>query len=150
MGSNARQEWIPLGPMVPLSAGCLFVVLMQLHLSYCRFTPPQVCGMSALLLWRPYLALTGLTNKTPFVKGFALGTVSHVSVMAALSAAAEAEAAEAAALGFFLVGTTRCLILMTPPLNTIVQQAMGAQEGSKTNGRDHMIDKAIARAEDEM
>ena len=76
--------------------------------------------MSALVLWRPYLAMTGLSGQRPFIRGLALGTVSHVSVMAALAAAAEAEAAEAAALGFFLAGTTRCLIMMTPPLKQAV------------------------------
>lgn len=58
-------------------------------------------------------------------QGLALGTVSHVSVMAALAAAAEAEAAEAAALGFFLVGTGRCLLMMTPPIKAVVLYAMG-------------------------
>lgn len=75
----ATQELIPLGPMV--------------------------CGMSALVLFPVYLRVTAMHRKSAFHRGFALGSVAHVSVMAGLLSAGQQEAAEAAALAFFLLGT---------------------------------------------
>jgi hypothetical protein len=48
------------------------------------------------------------------VKGFALGSVSHVAAVAALSAAGEAAMAESAAIGFFLLGVSRCIVIQIP------------------------------------
>ena len=66
---------------------------------------PMVCGLSALVLFPVFLRVTAMHNKTSFHRGFALGSVAHVSVMAALLGAGQQEAAEAAALAFFLLGT---------------------------------------------
>jgi putative effector of murein hydrolase len=82
---RATQELIPLGPMV--------------------------CGLSALVLFPVFLRVTAMHKKTAFHRGFALGSVAHVSVMAALLGAGQQEAAEAAALAFFLLGTFRCLLV---------------------------------------
>ena len=66
---------------------------------------PMVCGLSALVLFPAFLRVTAMYKKTSFHRGFALGSVAHVSVMAALLGAGQQEAAEAAALAFFLLGT---------------------------------------------
>lgn len=96
---RAAQQWIPLGPMV--------------------------CGIPSLVLWPLFLRLTLLRGMPPFTRGLALGSVAHVSVMAALLAAGEQEAAEAAAVAFFLLGTLRCLLVKVPAVNEALMGLCG-------------------------
>lgn len=81
----AKEEWIPVGTIV--------------------------CGVFGMSMWAPLLTITGLGASGPFVQGFALGSVSHVSVTAALGSAGRTLASESAAISFFLMGVSRCLIL---------------------------------------
>ena len=46
--------------------------------------------------------------------------VSANAGMAALSSAGDIAAAEAAALGFFLLGTLRCILLQIPPFKALL------------------------------
>ncbi len=66
---------------------------------------PMVCGLSAVVLFPAFLRATAMHKKASFHRGFSLGSVAHVSVMAALLGAGQQEAAEAAALALFLLGT---------------------------------------------
>eukprot|EP00038_Savillea_parva_P022310 m.37304 g.37304 ORF g.37304 m.37304 type:complete len:598 (-) comp5513_c0_seq2:120-1913(-) len=95
----ARPEWLALGP--------------------------TVCGLSGMVAWPGILMLGGLSAAPPWVRGFAIGSASHVAGMAALTAAGETAAAEWAALAFFLFGTYRCVLLQLPPYRTVVSWACG-------------------------
>lgn len=106
----ARPEWLALGP--------------------------TVCGLSGMVVWPAILAAGGLAAAPPWVKGFAVGSASHVAGMAALAAAGEAAAAEWAALAFFLFGTFRCVLLQLPPYREVVGWACTAEEaGGEGSGR---------------
>ena len=93
-------------------------------------------------LWPIMLRVTGLHTYPALARGFALGAVSHVSAVAALTAAGELAAADAAALSFFLMGTTRgkpridwlrmhaapaCRCLGTPPVKTRLMVAAASR-----------------------
>ena len=85
IGGLAPSEWVPLGPLI--------------------------FGVSGMVTWPLLMRIGGLTAAGPVVQGFALGAVSHVAGMAALLAAGEAQAAAASVLGFFMLGTTRCVFV---------------------------------------
>lgn len=100
----ARPEWLALGP--------------------------AVCGLTGMVAWPAILAMGGLASASPWVKGIAVGSASHVAGMAALAAAGETVAAEWAALAFFLFGTFRCLLLQSPWYRDISSWAAGAEGNS--------------------
>lgn len=89
---------------------------------------PTVCGLTGMVAWPVLLALGGMTAAPPWVKGFAVGSASHVAGMAALAAAGEAAAAEWAAVAFFLFGTFRCVLLQLPLYRDSVCWAAGAPQ----------------------
>jgi putative effector of murein hydrolase len=86
------------------------------------------CGVSGMVTYPVLLRLLGLSSCSPLVQGLALGSVSHVSVMAALGLMGEATAAEGAALAFFLLGTCRCLFLQMPFADQALMYACGSGE----------------------
>ena len=83
----AQQEWIVLGP--------------------------NILGVSGMVLGPLLYGLIG-GARSPLVRGVALGSVMHVGVMSSLLGAGHIAASEAAAISFFLLGTTRCALLATP------------------------------------
>ena len=101
----ANQELIPLGPMV--------------------------CGLTGMVLFPVYARITGMAGKSHFHRGFALGSVAHVSVMAGLLAAGQQEAAEAAALAFFLFGTFRALLVKVQPFNGLLMRCCGFESAAE-------------------
>ena len=89
-----------------------------------------------------YLRVTGMRGKSPFHRGFALGSVAHVSVMAGLLAAGQQEAAEAAALAFFLFGTFRALLVKVEPFNDLLMRCCGFEAKEKaTDAGDRPVSK---------
>ena len=72
------------------------------------------CGVAGMSLWPFILRATALRTASPLAQGFALGSASHVSVVAALTQANNLVAADAACLAFFLIGVGRCLLLQIP------------------------------------
>ena len=96
----AKQEWIVLGP--------------------------NIMGVSGMVIWPLLLRATAMGGKIPLVRGIALGSVAHVGVMAALLGAGHVLASEAAAIAFFLLGTTRCVLLATP-FADVLAAACGAR-----------------------
>jgi putative effector of murein hydrolase len=107
----ARAEWLALGP--------------------------TVCGLSGMVAWPAILAIGGLSAVPPWIKGFAVGSASHVAGMAALTAAGETAAAEWAALAFFLFGTYRCVLLQLDPYRDVVRWACGETDRRETPIQPH-------------
>ena len=87
---------------------------------------PLCCSIAGILAYPLLLRATGLAGAGSLAQGFALGGSSHVGVMVALDAGGKIAAAEAAALGFFCLGTTRCLLLEVPVFNSYLASVCGA------------------------
>lgn len=99
---------------------------------------PNIMGVSGMVIWPLLLRATAMGGKIPLVRGIALGSVAHVGVMAALLGAGHVLASEAAAIAFFLLGTTRCVLLATP-FADLLGLACGARSG------DPVADSSAAR-----
>jgi len=106
VGHIAKAEWIPLGPLF--------------------------CGTVGMVAWPLLLRVTGLAGKTALVQGFALGSTSHVSSMAALEMAGHTLASEAAAMAFFLMGALRCLLLQVPVFDSACARLCRSDESPTT------------------
>jgi putative effector of murein hydrolase len=78
------------------------------------------CGVGGMCVWPLLLRVTGLHRSTALVRGFAVGSVSHVSGVAGLTAAGELAAADAAAIAMFLLGTLRCVLLQLPGVSAVL------------------------------
>lgn len=76
---------------------------------------PLFCGVGGMIAWPFLFRLCGLPiGVGSFARGFSLGSVSHIAGQAALLAAGNAAAADAASISFFLLGILRCLFLQIP------------------------------------
>jgi putative effector of murein hydrolase len=84
---------------------------------------PMYCGFLGMVGWTAMVALTRLRTASPMATGFAVGSVAHMSGMAALAAAGMTDAADAAAVGFFLVGVVRCIALTIPSFRQLLPLA---------------------------
>lgn len=73
-----------------------------------------MCGLGGMVAWPVMLRVSGLAAQSAMVRGFALGSVSHISGMVALQAAGDAAAAEWAAVALVLVGAFRVLLFQLP------------------------------------
>ena len=78
------------------------------------------CGLSGMAFWPVLLRITRLNKSSALARGFAVGAVSHVSGVAGLAGAGQAAAADAAALGLFMLGVVRCLLLQIPGASTVL------------------------------
>ena len=97
---------------------------------------PLVAGLSGLAAWPLWLRAAGLSAAEPLARGFSLGAVSHLAVVVALTAGGEAAAAEAAALGFFFLGTARCVLLEVPCYRDLVVAACKCGAGRDDDNDD--------------
>eukprot|EP00656_Telonema_subtile_P030013 TRINITY_DN33049_c0_g1_i1.p1 TRINITY_DN33049_c0_g1~~TRINITY_DN33049_c0_g1_i1.p1 ORF type:complete len:181 (+),score=29.56 TRINITY_DN33049_c0_g1_i1:150-692(+) len=113
---EAKGEWVPLG----------FVI----------------CGNAGMVCWPWLLASTRLAGASPMVRGLALGASFHVSSVAALAACGEAVAADWAALGLFLAGTSRCLLLQVPECQQLVYATYRDTEANQPINQ-HTENKAL-------
>lgn len=88
---------------------------------------PTICGLGGMMSWPVLLALGGLSASAapPWVRGFAVGSASHVAGMAALAAAGQTIASEWAAVALFLCGTFRCMLLQLSPFRTLLCRTSG-------------------------
>ena len=107
-GGLAPREWVPLGPLL--------------------------CGVSGMVAWPLLQRAAGLGRSSPVVRGFALGSVSHVAMVAALGAAGEEAAATAAAVGMFLFGVSRSLALQVEPFERLLVRGFAAEGGGGGGG----------------
>lgn len=77
-------------------------------------------GVTCMCIFPPLLAITGLAATPAIVRGLALGSAGHISVMVALAAAGEIAAADAAAIVFVVLGTARCILLQIPGVTNLL------------------------------
>ena len=77
-------------------------------------------GVTCMCIFPPLLAVTGLAATPAIVRGLALGSAGHISVMVALAAAGEIAAADAAAIVFVVLGTARCILLQIPGVTDLL------------------------------
>lgn len=97
---NAKREWIAMGPVL--------------------------CGVSGMLIWPLLLRATGLACAPAAVRGLALGSTFHVSAMAALTLEGDSVAADFAAMGFFVMGVVRTVLLQSVTFQNFVAAIYGA------------------------
>ena len=71
------------------------------------------------------LTITFLGAKPPFLRGAAVGSTAHVGGMAALVAAGEHAAADAAAVALVVCGVVRATLMQTPAFSRALAQACG-------------------------
>jgi putative effector of murein hydrolase len=95
-----------------------------------------------LLLWA-----TALSSKHAFARGVGIGCTAHVGGMAALIAASDVAAADAAAVALVVVGVSRSILMQTPWASNILARACGGDDrgSSAVPSSSH---REICRAED--